>query len=130
MRVYSGTLKAGSYVYNMTTGRRELGARLLEMHANDRTEREDVHAGDIIAVVGFKDTTTGDTLCQQDSQIILENIEFAKPVVTVAIEPKTRADQEQLQLALTKLSEEDPTFRCALMWIPGRRSCLEWANCI
>ncbi len=111
VRVYSGTLNAGSYVYNATTGRRERVSRLLEMHANDRTERKQVCAGDIIAVVGLKDTTTGDTLCDEGDRVILEKIEFAEPVVHVAIEPKTRADQEQLHLALAKLSEEDPTFK-------------------
>ena len=110
LRVYSGTLSAGSYVYNMGTGRRERVSRLLEMHANDRTERREVHAGDIVAAVGLKNTTTGDTLCVEDAPIVLEKIEFAKPVVHVAIEPKTRADQEQLLVALSKLSDEDPTF--------------------
>jgi len=111
VRVYSGTLQAGSYIYNTSTGRRERVSRLLEMHANDRTERKEVHAGDIIALVGLKGTTTGDTVCDEEHPIVLEKIEFAKPVVHVAIEPKTRADQEQLQVALSKLSEEDPTFQ-------------------
>ena len=110
VRVYSGTLQAGSYVFNPTTGKRERVSRLLEMHANDRTERKDVHAGDIVAIVGLKDTTTGDTLCDEAHPVILEKIEFAKPVVHVAIEPKTRVDQEQLFTALNKLSDEDPTF--------------------
>ena len=111
IRVYSGTLEAGSYIFNVSTGRRERVSRLLEMHANNRTERKDVHAGDIVAVVGLKDTTTGDTLCDEKHQIALEKIEFAEPVVHVAIEPKTRADQETLQAGLIKLAEEDPTFR-------------------
>ena len=111
IRVYSGSLSAGSYIYNVSTGKRERVSRLLEMHANDRTELKEVHAGDIVAVVGLKDTTTGDTLCDEDAQVILEKIEFAEPVVHVAIEPKTRADQEQLHSALHKLAEEDPTFR-------------------
>jgi elongation factor G len=111
VRVYSGTLQAGSYIYNVSTGRRERVSRLLEMHANDRTEKKEVHAGDIVAVVGLKNSTTGDTLCDEAHQIALEKIEFAEPVVHVAIEPKTRADQESLQTALTKLAEEDPTFR-------------------
>ena len=111
IRVYSGTLAAGSYIYNVSTGRRERVSRLLEMHANDRTEKKEVHAGDIIAVVGLKDTTTGDTLCDEAHQVVLEKIEFAEPVVHVAIEPKTRADQESLQAALIKLAEEDPTFQ-------------------
>ena len=110
VRVYSGTLEAGSYIYNSGTGKRERVSRLLEMHANDRTERKAVHAGDIVAVVGLKDTTTGDTLCDEAHPLLLEKIEFAKPVLHVAIEPKTRADQEQLFAALTKLSDEDPTF--------------------
>ncbi|MFA6110546.1 MAG: elongation factor G [Candidatus Latescibacterota bacterium] len=111
VRVYSGTLNAGSYVLNAATGRRERVSRLLEMHANDRTERKQVFAGDIVAVVGLKDTTTGDTLCDEADRVVLEKIEFAEPVVHVAIEPKTRADQEQLHVALAKLSEEDPTFK-------------------
>ena len=110
VRVYSGTLQAGSYVYNTSTGKRERVSRLLEMHANNRTERKNVHAGDIVAVVGLKDTTTGDTLCVESDPVMLEKIEFAKPVVHVAIEPKTRADQEHLFAGLTKLSDEDPTF--------------------
>ena len=111
VRVYSGSIKAGSYLYNVTNDRRERASRLLEMHANDRSERTEAFAGDIVAVVGLKNTTTGDTLCDEDNPIILEKIEFAEPVVHVAIEPKTRADQEQLHVALSKLSEEDPTFR-------------------
>ena len=110
VRIYSGTLSAGSYIYNVSTERRERVSRLLEMHANDRTERKDVHAGDIVAIVGLKNTTTGDTLCDESAPIVLEKIEFDEPVVHVAIEPKTRADQEQLHAALGKLSEEDPTF--------------------
>ena len=110
-RVYSGILEAGSYVYNVTTEKRERVSRLVEMHANERTELKQAYAGDIVALVGLKDTTTGDTLCDEKEQIILEKIEFAEPVVHVAIEPKTRADQEQLHVALAKLAEEDPTFR-------------------
>ena len=111
LRIYSGMLHSGSYVYNVTTEKRERISRLLEMHANDRTERKEVYAGDIIAVVGLKQTTTGDTLCDENDPVILEKIEFADPVVHVAIEPKTRVDQEQLYLAMGKLSEEDPTFK-------------------
>ena len=111
LRVYSGTLQAGSYVYNATNGKQERVSRLLEMHANDRQERKEVFAGDIIGVIGLKASTTGDTLCDQANPVILEKIEFAEPVVHVAIEPKTRADQEQLHVALAKLSEEDPTFK-------------------
>ncbi len=110
-RVYSGILEAGSYIYNVTTEKRERVSRLVEMHANDRTELKQAYAGDIVALVGLKDTTTGDTLCDEKNPIILEKIEFAEPVIHVAIEPKTRADQEQLHVALAKLSEEDPTFK-------------------
>ena len=110
VRVYSGTLAAGSYIFNASTERRERVSRLLEMHANDRTERKEVQAGDIVAIVGLKGTTTGDTLCDERNPVILEKIEFSDPVVHVAIEPRTRADQEQLHAALSKLSEEDPTF--------------------
>jgi len=111
IRVYSGSLTAGSYIYNVSTGKRERVSRLLEMHANDRTELKEANAGDIVAVVGLKETTTGDTICDEDAQVVLEKIEFAEPVVHVAIEPKTRADQESLHSALHKLAEEDPTFR-------------------
>ena len=114
VRVYSGILSSGTYLYNVTTERRERTARLLEMHANDRTELPHAYAGDIVAVVGLKNTTTGDTLCDEQNPIVLEKIEFAEPVVHVAIEPKTRADQEQLYIALSKLSEEDPTFQIKL----------------
>jgi len=110
-RIYSGVVEAGSYVYNVMTEKRERVSRLVEMHANDRTELKQAFAGDIVALVGLKDTTTGDTLCDEKSPIVLEKIEFAEPVIHVAIEPKTRADQEQLHIALAKLSEEDPTFR-------------------
>ena len=110
LRVYSGKLEKGSYTYNVNTRKRERVSRLLEMHANDRAERKEVNAGDIIAVVGLKDTTTGDTLCDEANPVQLERIEFAKPVVHVAIEPKTRADQQQLHMALGKLADEDPTF--------------------
>ena len=111
VRIYSGVMEAGSYLYNVSTERRERASRLLEMHANDRTELSKAYAGDIVAVVGLKNTTTGDTLCDEKNPIVLEQIEFAEPVVHVAIEPKTRADQEQLHIALAKLSEEDPTFQ-------------------
>jgi elongation factor G len=114
VRIYSGVLDAGSYLYNVATERRERASRLLEMHANDRTELSHAYAGDIVAVVGLKNTTTGDTLCDEQHPIVLEKIEFAEPVVHVAIEPKTRADQEQLHIALSKLSEEDPTFKVRL----------------
>ena len=110
LRVYSGTLKSGSYIYNANSGKKERVSRLVEMHADTRLEREDAHAGDIIAAVGLKSTTTGETLCDSDQPILLEKIEFAKPVIHRAIEPKTKGDQEQLFNALNKMSEEDPTF--------------------
>ena len=110
-RVYSGTIKAGSYVLNSTKGKRERVGRIVRMHANSRAELEEAHAGDIIAIVGLKDTTTGDTLCDVDKPIILESMEFPEPVINVAIEPKTKAGQEKMSLALIKLGEEDPTFK-------------------
>jgi elongation factor G len=110
-RVYSGVLKAGSYVYNASKDKRERVARLLQMHANKREEIEDVRAGDIAAAIGLKDTRTGDTLCDDDHPIILEAMKFPAPVISVAIEPKTKADQDKLGIALAKLAEEDPTFR-------------------
>jgi elongation factor G len=110
-RVYSGSLKSGSYVYNSTKDKRERVGRLLQMHANKREEIEEVLAGDIAAAIGLKDTRTGDTLCDDDHAIILEAMKFPNPVIDVAIEPKTKADQDKLGIALAKLSEEDPTFR-------------------
>ncbi len=110
-RVYSGTLNAGSYVYNSTKGKKERIGRILQMHANNRKEIEVVYSGDIAAAVGLKDTTTGDTLCDEDHPIILESMEFPDPVISVAVEPKTKADQEKMGIALQKLAEEDPTFR-------------------
>ena len=110
-RVYSGTLKSGSYVYNSTKGKRERIGRILLMHANHREEVDEVYAGDIAAAVGLKDTTTGDTLCLEDDPVILESMEFPDPVIQVAIEPKTKAGQDKMSAALQKLAEEDPTFR-------------------
>jgi elongation factor G len=110
-RVYSGMLKSGSYVYNSTKDRRERVGRLLQMHANKREEIPEVLAGDIAAAIGLRDTRTGDTLCDDDHPIILEAMKFPAPVIDVAIEPKTKADQDKLGIALAKLSEEDPTFR-------------------
>ena len=110
-RVYSGTLSAGSYVYNSTKGKKERIGRILMMHANKREEVDSVSAGDIAAAVGLKDTTTGDTLCDMNSHVILEKMEFPEPVISVAIEPKTKASQEKMSIALHKLAEEDPTFR-------------------
>ena len=109
-RVYSGVLNAGSYVYNSTKDRRERIGRLLQMHANKREEIPEVRAGDIAAAIGLKDTRTGDTLCDEDDPIILETMRFPEPVISVAIEPKTKADQDKLSTALQKLAEEDPTF--------------------
>ncbi len=110
-RVYSGTLTAGSYVYNSTTGQKERIGRILQMHANSREEIKEVHAGDIAATVGLKNTMTGNTLCDDGHPIVLESIEFPVPVISIAIEPKTKADQEKMGIALQKLSEEDPTFQ-------------------
>ena len=110
-RVYSGTLQSGSYVYNSVKGKRERIGRILQMHANKREEIQEVYAGDIAAAVGLKDTTTGDTLCDEKHEIILESMDFPDPVIEIAIEPKTKAGQEKMGLALAKLAEEDPTFR-------------------
>ena len=111
IRVYSGTLKSGSYVYNASKNKRERVGRILLMHADHRQEIEEVHAGDIVALVGMKETGTGDTLCAENRQMLLENMVFPDPVIQVAIEPKTKAGQEKMSLALVKLAEEDPTFR-------------------
>lgn len=110
-RVYSGTLKSGSYVYNSTKGKKERIGRILQMHANRREEIDEVYSGDIAAAVGLKDTTTGDTLCDEKHPIILESMEFPDPVIEIAIEPKTKAGQDKMGIALAKLSEEDPTFK-------------------
>ena len=110
-RVYSGTLESGSYVYNSTKGKKERIGRILQMHANKREEIDMVYSGDIAAAVGLKDTTTGDTLCDQKAEIILESMDFPDPVIEIAIEPKTKAGQEKMGMALAKLAEEDPTFK-------------------
>lgn len=110
-RVYSGTLSAGSYVLNSTKGKKERIGRILQMHANHRQEMEAVYTGDIAAAVGLKDTTTGDTLCDENHPILLESMDFPEPVISVAIEPKTKAAQEKMTMALLKLAEEDPTFK-------------------
>lgn len=110
-RIYSGTLKAGSYVYNSTKNKKERIGRILRMHANHRQEMEEAMTGEIVATVGLKDTTTGDTLCAEEKPIILESMQFPEPVISVAIEPKTKADQEKMSIALQRLAEEDPTFR-------------------
>ena len=110
-RVYSGTLASGSYVYNSTKGKKERIGRILKMHANHREEVDKVHAGDIAAAIGLKSTTTGDTLCLEADEIILESMDFPEPVISVAIEPKTKAGRDKMGIALGKLAEEDPTFK-------------------
>ena len=110
-RAYSGVLKTGSYVYNSVKGKKERVARILRMHANNREEVDAVYSGEICALVGLKETTTGDTLCDESNQVILEQMEFPDPVINVAIEPKTKAGQEKMGFALAKLAEEDPTFK-------------------
>ncbi|HOJ62887.1 MAG TPA: elongation factor G [Spirochaetota bacterium] len=110
-RVYSGSLKSGSYVYNSTQDKKERVGRLLQMHANKRDEIEEVYAGDIAAAVGLKFTTTGDTLCDENNPIILESMVFPEPVISIAIEPKSKADSDRLTMALQKMAEEDPTFK-------------------
>ena len=112
-RVYSGTLKSGSYVYNSSKGEKERIGRILQMHANLRKEITDVYAGEIAAAVGLKDTFTGDTLCDEKSKVILEKMTFPEPVIELAIEPKSKADQEKMSLALQKLAKEDPSFRAS-----------------
>ncbi len=112
-RVYSGHLSSGSYVMNATKGQKERVGRILQMHANNRTEISEVFAGDIAAAVGLKNTTTGDTLCDEKHEVILESMEFPEPVIELAVEPKSKADQDKMGLALQKLSEEDPTFRAS-----------------
>lgn len=111
VRIYSGDIKSGSYVYNSTKGKRERVGRLVLMHANKREEVDELQSGAIAAVVGLKYTTTGDTLCMEEAPVILENMEFPEPVIAVAIEPKTKASQEKMTIALMKLAEEDPTFK-------------------
>ena len=113
MRVYSGKITPGTYTVNASNGKRERLGRILQMHANTRTELQEAKAGDIIGVIGLKDTKTGDTLCEESKPIVLENIEFPEPVIFVAIEPKTKTDQAKLSTSLEKLSEEDPTFKYA-----------------
>lgn len=110
-RVYSGVLSSGSYVQNSTKGKRERVGRILQMHANTRNEISEVYAGDIAAAVGLKDTTTGDTLCDEKNEVILESMEFPEPVIQLSVEPKSKADQDKMSTALQKLQEEDPTFR-------------------
>ena len=111
MRVYSGTLESGTAVYNSVKMKRERVGRMVQMHANSREEISQVLAGDIAAAIGLKDTTTGDTLCAENNKIILERMEFPEPVISVAVEPRTKADQEKMGVALGKLAQEDPSFR-------------------
>jgi len=110
-RIYSGTLRAGSYVYNSSKGKKERIGRLVKMHANHREETEEVKAGDIVALIGLKDVSTGDTLCREGNNLIMEAIDFPEPVIQIAIEPKTQADQDKISEALAKISSEDPTFK-------------------
>ena len=110
-RVYSGMMKAGSYVYNSTKDSKERVGRLLKMHADKREEIKEVYAGDIAAGVGLRQVTTGDTICDETAAVVLESMDFPVPVMSVAIEPKTKSDQEKLGMALGKLSREDPTFK-------------------
>ncbi len=128
-RVYSGSLKSGSYVYNSTKDKRERVGRLLQMHANKREEIEEVLAGDIGAAIGLKDTRTGDTLSDEDKPIILEAMKFPNPVIDVAIEPKTKADQDKLAIALQKLPRKTRPSGCAPTRRPGRPSSPAWASC-
>ena len=114
LRVYSGSLSSGSYVYNSSKGKRERVGRILRMHANHREEVKEISTGDIVAIVGLKNTATGDTLVDENTPVVLENISFPEPVIDVAIEPKTKADQEKMSLSLSKLAEEDPTFRARI----------------
>jgi elongation factor G len=110
-RIYSGVLKAGTSVKNSVKGKQERVGRMLQMHANERTEVKEARAGDIVAIVGLKDTVTGDTLCEETNPVILERMDFPKPVIKIAVEPKTKADQEKMGLALNRLAKEDPSFR-------------------
>ena len=129
-RVYSGVLTAGSAVYNSTKQRTERIGRLLKMHANKREEIKEVYAGDIAAAVGLKSVSTGDTLCDEKHPIVLEAMDFPKPVISLAIEPKTKSDQEKLGVGLQKLRAEDPTFHVQTDHAdrPGRSSPA-WASC-
>ena len=111
VRVYAGTLKSGSYVLNSISGERERIGRLLQMHANNRTEIDEIPAGNIGAIIGLKDTKTGDTLCDENHPLVLERMIFPEPVISISVEPKTKADQEKMGMALNKLAEEDPSFR-------------------
>ena len=111
MRVYSGSLESGTAVYNSVKNKRERVGRMVQMHANSREEVKQVLAGDIAAAIGLKDTTTGDTLCSERDKIVLERMEFPEPVISVAVEPRSKVDQEKMGVALSKLAQEDPSFR-------------------
>merc|ERR1712194_484884 len=113
-RIYSGSMEAGTTVYNSVKGKNERVGRMLEMHANERTEIKNAVAGDIIALVGMKDTTTGETLCDKNNAVILEKMDFPEPVIKVAVEPKTKADQQKMSEALVRLAAEDPSYREAI----------------
>ena len=127
-RVYSGIMEQGTYILNSTKNKKERVGRLLQMHANHRKEIDIAYTGDIAAAVGFKDVTTGDTLCAEEQPIILEKMEFPDPVISVAVEPKTKADQEKMGIALQRLAEEDPTFRVHTDRNPARQSFPVWVN--
>ena len=129
-RVYSGTLNSGSYTLNATKGKKERVGRILQMHANKRKELDKVYSGDIAAAVGFKFTTTGDTICDEQHPVILESMEFPEPVIELAIEPKTKAGQGKMGEALAKLAEEDPTFRAIQIRKQARQSLPVWASSI
>ena len=129
LRVYSGTMTKGGSMENTTKGKTERIGRLLRMHANHREDIDEIRAGDICAAVGLRNTFTGDTLADPEKPIVLESIQFPEPVIHQAIEPKTRSDQEKMGIALGKLAEEDPTFRCTPMRRVVRPLSLVWANC-
>ncbi len=129
-RVYSGSMNSGSYVLNATKGKKERVGRILQMHANKRQELDKVYAGDIAAAVGFKTTTTGDTICDEQHPVILESMEFPEPVIDIAIEPKTKAGQGKMGEALAKLAEEDPTSERRQTRKPVRLLSPVWASFI
>jgi elongation factor G len=129
LRVYSGVLKSGDTVINSVKSRKERVGRLLQMHANQRDEIKEVLAGDIAAAVGMKDVTTGDTLCDPDRVITLERMIFPEPVISQAVEPKTKADQEKMGIALNRLAQEDPSFRVHTDEESARRSSPAWVSC-
>jgi elongation factor G len=128
-RVYSGTIKSGDTVYNPVKNKKERLGRILQMHANQREEIKEVRAGDIAAAVGLKEATTGETLCDPSSIITLEKMVFPEPVIQQAVEPKTKADQEKMGLALNRLAQEDPSFRVRPTKNRARPSSVVWASC-